>query len=186
MGRNELNQLLQEKRQAKKQVFAHCWPKVDSGNPLLIVFATEDKHVKELLFQLLEGLLVLPLQVVVVAKNQPTGSNASSLRGKITWIDPGAIKQPQLEKYLLAADMGLIFEEHQATIKKLFQHGIIPVGCEKSPLLANYHPNDETGNSFTFNTINPWDIFSAVVRAYETYRFPFDWQHLIRGILKVR
>lgn len=61
--------------------------------------------------------------------------------------------------------------------------GVVIVGNEKSPLLQNYHPNNETGNSFTYSSDNAWDIFMALVRAVETYKFPYDWDNIIRGIV---
>jgi len=184
VGRNDLKKLLDEKKMMKEKVFLKFWPKLSSKMPLLIIFAPEDKASQEVLFQILQGLMVLPVQVAIISENEPP-DNAHS-KGKYMWLNPKTSSQAQLDNWLTASDMALVFEEKQELLKKIFAQGVVVIGQEKSPLLQNYHPNEETGNSFTFKSINPWDALSALVRAHESYRFPYDWQHIIRGILEVR
>jgi glycogen synthase len=103
----------------------------------------------------------------------------------MTWVNPeDGRNNPKIEEYLKAADMAVVFEDHLETLEAVMQKGAVVIGHEKSAFLQNYHPNDETGNAFTYATINPWEVFTAMVRAIETYRFPYDWQNIIRGILK--
>lgn len=185
MGRKELSQLWQHKKDAKEHLFFKYWPKIQNRTPLLVVFSPQNPSQKEILFKVLEGFLVLPLKVVILAEDEvPDGT--FSTEQKIAWLNPSISKKAEIEKILLASDMALLFEEHQETLRKLFEKGIVPIALGKSPLLENYHPNQETGNSFTFKEMNAWDMFSAVVRANETYRFPYDWQNIVRGALKVR
>ncbi len=58
---------------------------------------------------------------------------------------------------------------------------IVPLSPKKMPRLQNYDPNREKGNAFTFEKMNPWLMFAAMVRACETYRFPFDWKCIVRN-----
>lgn len=150
--------------------------------PVLLIFSPEDKHLHDLLYQILQGCLVLPIRTVVVNHDQRPDlpEHAAS---KITWISP---EKNELDEWLLAADMALLFKEHHQIIDHLLKKGVIPVAKEQSPLLVNYDAIKEIGNSFTFSSYNPWDMFAALVRARETYTFPFDWQHILRGMLKVR
>ena len=185
MGRNDLKRLLDEKKMVKEKVFLKFWPQASARNPMVMIFASENKDIEKILFQILEGLLVLPVHVMIVSDNQPEDFPFPH-QGKFVWLNSKTSSKTQMDNWLLASDMALLFDEHQDTVKKLFDKGVIPVGLDKSPLLANYNPNEETGNSFTFRAINPWDVFSAFVRANETYRFPYDWQHIIRGALEVR
>ncbi len=186
MGRSDLQKLLEQKKGAKKHLFDECWPDSDVKFPLLIIFTTKEKSNHELVYKLLEGVFVLPLRILVVSEEEP-GDHAKHPSGKIFWFNPeNGRMAPKLDEWLLAADMALVFDEKQTTFHTLFDKGVVPVGHEKSPLIANYHPNEETGNGFTFSEKNPWGVFAALVRACETYHFPYDWQHIIRGILKVR
>ena len=182
MGKSEYQKIIEAKRKAKEQLYKLCWPKAKISKPLVMVFAPRDGE--DLVFQLLQGCLVLPCNVIVVSEKEP----ADAIRhpaGKITWINPeDGRNQPVIEQYLTAADMAVVFEEHLEEIENIMIKGTVIIGWEKSPYLQNYHPNEETGNSFTYAVPGPWDIFSALVRATETYRFPYDWQNIIRGIAK--
>ncbi len=184
MGRNDLKKLLDEKKRVKDKIFLKFWRKKTLKNPLLVIFAGQDEVSRSILDQLLQGLHVLPFQVAVIA-----GFESSSIAkndDQTVWLNSETCSQTQLDNWLTASDMALVFEENQELFKKVFSHGAVPVGYEKVSVLKNYHPNEETGNSFTFGLKNPWDIFSALTRANETYRFPYDWQNIIRGFLEVR
>ena len=173
MGRSELEKLLEKKKVAKKHLFDECWPDSKLNEPLIVVFPKNGKADLEMTFELLKGILVLPVKALVVTDELP----------------PDFVKHPhapKIDEWLTAADMAIIFDESRSTVNALFKKGVVPVGHEKSPALSNYHPNEETGNAFTFGVMNPWSVFSAVVRACETYRFPFDWRHIVQCMMKVR
>jgi hypothetical protein len=180
VGRNELKKLLENKKRAKKAIFQKLWPKVEPNTPLLVIFDPHNKASLELLFQLLEGLLVLPMQILVIRDEAP--DSGKHPRAKVAWMNPKTIEnRAESDEFLAAADLALLFEENHTSIQSILEKGVVPVALEKSPFLSNYHPNEETGNSFSFKALNPWDIFSALVRANETYRFPYDWQHIVRN-----
>ncbi|MEK7545311.1 MAG: hypothetical protein AAB551_04240 [Patescibacteria group bacterium] len=71
-------------------------------------------------------------------------------------------------------DMVVCFSD-QAVKKSLASH-IVPVAFSECRGVTNYHPNRETGNAFTFEKKDQWHVFAALIRAMETYRFPFDWK----------
>lgn len=186
MGRSDLEKLLSLKKAAKKHLIDECWPGFDIKEPLLVIFTTKEKSNHELVHKLLEGLLVLPLCVAVVSEEEP-GEAVKHHSGKIFWFNPeSGLNAPKLDHLLMGADMAVVFDEKQATLRALFEKGVVPIGHEKSVMLANYNAIEEKGNSFTYAEKGPWGVFAAVVRACETYRFPYDWQHIIRGILNVR
>lgn len=186
MGRSELQKLLDQKKGAKKHLFDECWPDADSAKPLVMIFPTKEKSNHQLVYKLLEGLLVLPVQVVVVSE-EDAGDLTKNHTGKILWLNPeGGRLAPVLNEWLTAADMAVVFDEKQSTFNMLFSKGVVPVVHEKSPLAENYNAVHETGNSFTYSDKSTWGVFAGLVRACETYHFPYDWQHIIRGILKVR
>ena len=188
MGKSEYKKVSEAKKKAKEQLYKRSYPGASADhNPMLIVLAPQGKNSgkeRELLFQLLEGLAVLPCEVVVVDDDEPS-DDLKRPSGKFTWVNNrGAQAEHDTEQYLLCADMALVFDEDHNMLNRLMGHGVVIVGHDSSPFLQNYHPNEETGNSFTFAHWNPWDMFRAVVRACETYRFPYDWGNIVRGILK--
>jgi hypothetical protein len=178
----EIKKLISLKKETKKKMFQKCG-EGEINLPLLIVFAPEKGDLKGKFYQLLEGLLVLPLKIVILSKER--GDTLCCPSGKMTWIsckDEGF--NELCEEYLLAADMALVFEGNHRRLIDLFKKGLVIIGRKSWPLLENYHPNNESGNSFTYESDNPWEIFRALVRAHETYRFPYDWENIIRTACK--
>lgn len=65
------------------------------------------------------------------------------------------------------------------------------LGAETVPIISlreaekldyeEFNPQTEKGRCFCFARFNVWDIFAAVVRAVENYRFPYDWNNLVRS-----
>ena len=71
-----------------------------------------------------------------------------------------------------------LFLSDPATLPELsrcLQSGAVPV-APTTKLLKNYDPNQENGNAFLYEALTHWQAFAAVVRALETYRFPYDWK----------
>ncbi len=87
------------------------------------------------------------------------------------------------------ADVLLTFSQDKDTILEV-QHalskGVIPIVSHDFPLdiLENYNPNLENGNSFMYYKQTPWSVFAATIRAYENYRFPYDWKNLCKAAIK--
>lgn len=79
-----------------------------------------------------------------------------------------------------AADFALITN---GNISEVLEHGCVPIGKLDGDLTVNYNPLKEAGNGFYFNSPTKWEMFAAIVRAAETYQFPYDWENLIREIL---
>lgn len=183
MTKSDYQQLIALKQNAKKDLFSKC-KMGDHKTPLLLIFEPQQGEAKENFYQLLEGISVLPLHIIVISDREP-GETFHCPTGKITWLNSeNGRLDDVIDEYLVAADMVLTFDAHKNDLRNLIEKGVVIIGRDKSPLLENYHPNDESGNSFTFTSSSPWSVFRAVVRAHETYRFPYDWQNVIRYAYK--
>jgi len=44
--------------------------------------------------------------------------------------------------------------------------------------VQEYDPRSGLGNGFTFDNYDPWDLFAAIVRALELFRFKDVWHTL--------
>ncbi|MCC6643893.1 hypothetical protein IT411_04030 [Candidatus Peregrinibacteria bacterium] len=201
-----LKMMIEGKKSAKEEVFSRFTEKgevlssTDLKTPLLVIFATDlggDRELidRESLFKLLEGLMILNLKMVVVDTQQISDlNNLSELPEqndrKIIWYNPKqdnagkGREEKEIDRLLLASDMAMLFNRNHDLIGLLMKYGIVVIGDEASPMLENYHPNTERGNSFTYANKDLWSIFAALVRALETYKFPYDWQHIVRKIFK--
>ena len=193
---------LGSKKMAKKEVFGRFGKndQAEARTPLVVVFATDLNGEKELLpreklFELLGGLMVLNIKILVIDAEQPSDvNNLGELpehhQEHIIWYNPKQDNSgrnsegKEIDRLFLAADLAILFNSHHELIKLLMSYGVVPVGEERSPLLENYRPNEETGNAFLFNKKDLWSVFAATVRALETYKFPYDWNHIVRKLYK--
>ena len=201
-GQGVFSMLMEGKKEAKAELFSSMLAgrQSDGRTALMLVFATDLNGEKELfpreeLFKLLDGLRILNIKVVVIDTEQPSDlNNLSELSehqaGQIIWYNPRqdnsgrGREEKEIDRLLMAADMAVVFHNQMDLIKLMLNYGIVIVAEDKSPLLDNYRPNEETGNAFLFNKKDLWSVFAAIVRALETHKFPYDWNHIIRQICK--
>lgn len=96
------------------------------------------------------------------------------------------------EEYRQAYDVSdvlLTFSEDTKTISEVkyaLSKGVIPVVAHDFPLdtVHNYNPNLETGNCFMYYKHTPWSLFATLIRAYENYRFPYDWKNICKTAIQ--
>lgn len=177
MSPKQLLDFLREKKEAKKKLIQAL--SFDQKPPLLAVILDGElnKSEKKSLDQLLKACKELEnIQVVLLADSYSTHKLAKNI-----------IELPYSEKnrhkLIEAADMGLAFQF--SDLEEMLIHGTIPIAIS-GPKAQNYDPNSEQGNSFTYSKTSPWSIFAALVRASETFRFPYDWKNIVRqGIQSV-
>jgi hypothetical protein len=202
-GDKYLSLLLEGKKAAKNELFAGGAGGGGvnlSKTPVILIFATDLNGEKELLkrdelFKILEGCLVLNAKFVVIDTQQPSDlSDLGELQNnhdhQITWYNPQTDRggkgqeEKELDRLLLAADMAVLFNHHLEMIHLLMNYGVVIVGDEKSPLLENYKPNEESGNAFVFGKKDAWGVFAAMVRAIETFKFPYDWKFIVKKVYR--
>jgi hypothetical protein len=85
--------------------------------------------------------------------------------------------QANRKNLLAAADMTLSFSFND--IEEMLLNGAIPISTAR-PEIKDYNPNKEIGNAFVYKKRNKWGMFAAVVRARETFKFPYDWNNIVR------
>jgi len=85
---------------------------------------------------------------------------------------------------LQKSDLILLLNENEKLLKKAWSEGVVSITNSFNSQVVNYNPNSEAGNSFTFKNFNEWEIFAAIVRALETYKFPYDWKFIERSCRK--
>ncbi len=133
----------------------------------------------KLLEEVLPGLLSLQLEVLVLGKGSANYgalftrlSKDQSHRFQIVSETDAAIR-----KMYAAADMTLFLSASvpQEELHCALAYGVVPVSFP-APMLEDYNPVQETGNAFVYTHATIWHCFAALVRAVETYKFPFDWR----------
>lgn len=133
----------------------------------------------EVLVQLVPGLLTLPVELLIRGKG---AGNYGELFTKLSKEYGHRIaiipdEKGALRDMLLASDMALFLADASGTpeLKRALSSGVIPVSVPGKDL-KNYNPNQEEGNAFTFDKSTVWHAFAGLVRALETFRFPYDWK----------
>lgn len=113
-------------------------------------------------------------------KDTPTkGASTKMPEGKfIKYIDSENVANAQR-----AADFILILNNEE--VPTVLRTGCVPISQQNGDSTVNYNPLQEKGNGFYFKNPTKWELFAAIVRALETYQFPYDWENLIRGIIKI-
>mgnify|MGYP001590429406 CR=1 FL=1 len=140
--------------------------------PVLLLDFSQVKKV-DAFKDLLKGFEAIHLTTLIVcAKNEddlPIGKHLHYL--------PESAKQEAYE----AADFAIMLD---GNVDMAWEKGCVPISQLDGERTADYNPLREKGNGFYFKNPTKWEMFAAIVRASETYQFPYDWENLIREILK--
>ena len=174
MTENSMDQFLSLKKQYKKDFLKELGLK--EAKPLVAIVLDHELSAKEnaLLQKIFEAVSHIKANFVLVCDHHDTLKATKN-------VIPLSYSQANRKKTLEASDMAIVFPFND--VQEMLLHGTIPITSLR-PEVADYNPNRETGNSFIFTDQNQWAIFAALVRAVETFKFPYDWNHIVRQGLK--
>lgn len=163
------------------------WPEEGKRPMLCLPVALSEERGGTLLKTLLPGLLELPIELLILGKGTKEFGTLLSLIAKeeshrIAIVPHDATA---LRTMYAAADMALFLVEppHTPELSLCLRYGVIPI-APTLETLENYSPNQERGCAFLYDSPSPWKCFAALVRAIETYRFPFDWRNIQREAMR--
>lgn len=137
---------------------------------------------------LLPGLLTQSVELLILGKgSKEYGAMFTELtkeHGHRIAILPA--KEESIHRMISASDIALFLSDtpKDAEIQACLQYGVVPVAPEGLSL-ENYDPVQERGTGFLYrHSKDPmqtaWATFAALVRALETFKFPFDWRTIQR------
>lgn len=163
------------------------WPMEPKRPMICLPMGMTDQLGGALLRELVPGLMGMDVQLIILGKGSAAfGTYFTELakeHGHRVAILPNSEKG--LQKMMQAADMSLFLKDPSNTseLALSLKCGTVPVSMETSAL-DNYNPNQESGDSFTFAKESVWHAFAAVVRAMETFRFPYDWKTIQKNAME--
>ena len=174
-------EFIKNKRTAKQELCDSL--SLDQKMPL-IGLVIDNELTKEdciVIEQLLEGSTALNVEIVVLAD-----TNLDSF--SFAHVHHVPYNEKNRERLMKSADMMVALPHND--IEEWLLNGVVPITNLRDGLL-NYNPTKETGNSFLYEGASKkadhWKIFAAIVRALETYKFPYDWKHIVgSGVQSVR
>ncbi len=187
-ARKNAQKILETKGEAKSALQEELgWPE-ESKIPLLCLPAgMTDQLGGKLLQELIPGLLTLPVQMVILGKGSAAyGTLFTKLAKDYPHRFAIVSNEKNMEQAMYAAsDIALFLNcpKDMTEISDCLAHGVVPVAPENGEL-KNYDPNQENGTGFLFDGDTVWHVHAALVRALETFRFPYDWKTIQKQCLE--
>lgn len=136
-----------------------------------------------LLEAVIPGLLELPVGIVIRGRGSKKYGElfTSLMKAHSHRIAILSDDETSMRKMLAGSDIAMFFSEEDAKedIENALRYGTIPVSLPRTSL-ENYNPVQESGNAFTYEEATHWKCFAALVRALETFKFPYDWRTIQR------
>lgn len=172
MGHLQVQNLIKEKKEAKKALGQQLG---FSGSKPLVVMVVEGEIAKDLQPEV-EAMLeaVGHIEASVLILNDTDENGAHSKFKNVIYLP---YDRDNRFKAIQAADMAITFQFND--VEEMMLSGTVPVSCKRKEV-SDYDPNNETGNAFVYGSANRWVIFATLVRALETFKFPYDWAHIVR------
>jgi len=166
---DSFQKLLCEKAKYKRELMGkNFFPRV----PVLLIDLSKQKESK-ILKDLIEAVDALNLATVVISEDGEGLKSSKNIH---------VMKPEEKKQAFYLADFAVIPENE---IKTAWGFGCAPIAQMDGKLTVNYSPLQEKGNGFYFASPTKWEIFAGIVRAVETYQFPYDWENLVREMIKV-
>ncbi|MDP3976190.1 MAG: hypothetical protein Q8P95_04725 [bacterium] len=164
------------KIQRKEQKQRQWGLSVDPNIPVVLISEIDD-HIWALIREIMAGISAIGVQLVLV---EPGSETQKDELKRLEKACPGWIKMLRSSEVdSEACDMTVLENLTAEKLKELRLIQLVPL-AERGEI----HPFDpiaEKGNGFKFEG-SPWSLFVALVRAAETYRFPYDWKTVLRGM----
>lgn len=140
----------------------------------------------KLLEEVLPGLMELPIGIVIRGRG---GKKYGELFTKLSKSAGHRVAilpddEDSMRKMLAGCDIALFLSGTDAeTVENALRYGVVPVSLPGGAL-DNYNPVQESGNSFVYEQPTMWQCFGSLVRALETFKFPYDWRTIQRHAIE--
>lgn len=152
-----------------------------------ITYALTDENNLNIIEDIMNGLLEQNIQIIVTSigneKYQKYFTGLASQNSSINIIQNDEISR---RKLYAASDLFICSSETTDCLneaKTAMKYGAIPVITQQS-FIKDYNPNAEIGNAFVYKKNSPWSLFANIIRALESFRFPFDWQNIQKSAME--
>lgn len=83
-------------------------------------------------------------------------------------------------KIYAASNIFLATSSTEECLKEMecaMQYGVIPVSLPQEKLV-DYDLIKEEGNAFVYSKKSHWSLFAGIIRALESFKFPYDWKNI--------
>ena len=158
--------------------------------PLIcITYPLADKNNINIIQDIMNGILEQPVEIAITGigteKYQKYFTDLASKNSNKISIIPD--NKENKRKIYAAADIILISSDSHDCIqevKNALSYGVIPI-IPSQDFIEDYNPVQEKGNAFTYTKGSPWSFFASFIRAFENFRFPYDWRNIMVSAMEV-
>jgi len=183
-GIGTLDQKIQNKTALQQEL---GWPKEPKRPMICLPAGMTEALGGDLLQEVLPGILSMQMELLVLGKGSPAYGTLFTKLSKENRHRVHIVPETEaaVHKMYAAADTALFLTDEgmEEEVARCLQYGVVPVSPARTDL-DDYNPVQETGNAFLFDAPNKWYVFASIVRACETYKFPFDWRTIQRHCLE--
>jgi hypothetical protein len=167
------------KKQKKEQKQKDWGLSVNGAIPLVIVDEAIDRNIQKIIEEIIEGIASIGIQMVFV---EPEDSESRKAVLHLEKLYPRSVKVLRRDEIDPdACDMALLDELNSKRLEQLKEYRLVPLAGKG---VIPFDPIEEKGNGFAYEPKSSWSLFAALVRAAETYRFPYDWQNIVKAVVK--
>lgn len=170
----EIREIIEEKKKFSniiKETYGFL-KKVKSVGLVVVDELTEEEQL-----DLIDALKILPSNFLVL------GEGDSEANKNISFVK-------ELPENL---EVGLDFvltTNSEDDIQNLTSKWVTPItlneNCFEEDTLVEFNPMQTEGNSYLFNNLNKWEIFYALTKYLENFKFPYDNRNLVKNVLEIK
>ena len=155
-----------------------------------VISPLNDKHRSDLFFRTVEPLCELGFRVSVLAVgDQASQQQCFELSQKyghqfellesIPSNRDKVLQKAQVVLFTAAPDRDIL--------KELARKGVVPIMPYDDSLadFTTFDVQQEQGNCFLYDPNNFWECLATTIRAYENFKFPYDWGNLRKNLKQV-
>lgn len=169
-----MSKKIQKKQQQKSLGFT-----VDEKIPLIYVSDMDDQ-IAQLIEGILEGISTIGVQLVLTHSASPDIDH--KIEKMVNRFPKNLAVLNSDESRLECFDIALLDNLTEKHLSELKEYSMVPIASQGA--ISVFDPIAEEGNGFIYDKKSQWSLFAALVRAMETYRFPYDWSTLVKSVKK--
>ena len=163
------------------------WPSEKKVPVICIPTGMTDKLGGALLQEVLPGLMSLGFELLILGKGSEEYGKIFTQLTKQNGHRIAILEDTDEKRRAMyaAADLALFLTDPSSLpeLQLALRYGAVPI-APATKALENYNPVQESGNAFLYEKEDKWNCFAAIVRALETFKFPFDWRTIQRHCME--
>lgn len=140
--------------------------------------------------------MIKPVWLVLVSEDMDLASLAKWLsvlpcnfiiRGENPWVEYHNIKFELETSEVNKVWLDFVLTNLEEDLVEYFNFWVVPIISAENiiaPELEEFNPMSTSGNSFIFAHNTQWDMFYALVKYLENYKFPYDNKNLVKNVIE--